>query len=205
MAELIPQFQDLTEVRSIGYEKDREIDSIQTEFSFIVAAPGQCIKYHVARDFQHISSMNNWWPSHSGQNRELKFLWKRNKNGNNLEREPERVHWDFCDTRYKQLSAQLAAGGCGFKLAVPPISFKEHYRYFTLMRMPVVVSPFRQKFLEKLNYHLIDTGKLASYWINGWKPEVYSHAMEYKFFGITNDIWAARGSEWLSYNTKQHL
>jgi hypothetical protein len=207
MSCLIPQFQDLTEWYGVsdGYNVQESLKAIKTEFTFAVAAPSQNIGYLIKEGFNHLSSMNNWWPSHCGQNRELKFLWLKKEGILNLAKAPLRSSWGFGDERKeKYLSDQLAKGGCGFKLAIPPIASKDHYRYFTLMRLPVRVSSLRQKLLAKLNYRLIDTGKLASYWVNGWEPKVYSHEMEYKFFGITQSIWSSRGDDWWTYEPSQH-
>lgn len=200
---MVPQFQDLTEIPG-GYIVG--IKRLQTEFAFAVAAPGQNFKDLSDYGFKHLADMNNWWPTHAGENRKLEFWWLK-QDAANLEKAPMRRGWCYYEhgsSEEAALKRQLASSGCGFKLAQPPISKKEHYRFFTLLRMPIVVSPLRLKLLKEMNYRHIDTGKLASYWLNGWDPKEYSHAMEYKYFGITHAIWSAKGNRWWHYEASQH-
>lgn len=207
MYNLVPQFQDLTEGTGLGCHENpqlkKQLKELKTEFVFGVSAVGQSGEYLKQYGFKHLATMNNWWPTHAGENRRMDFYWLKQEDAPNLPKVPERKTWGY-NSQYKSLSEQLASGGCGFKLGEAPICMKEHYRYFTLMRLPVKVSPLRQVLLAKMNYKLIDTGKLASYWLNGWNPEKYTYENEYKFFGITQKLWMDRGQEWKFYEASQH-
>lgn len=210
MEDIVAQFQDLTEGHGIYAPHPNTADNvrnIQTEFAFAISSPTQSGAYLEKYGFAHLSSMNNWWPSHAGQSRELKFYWRKDPKAPNLDKKPQRMNWgrDYYDSRKEgKLSKQLALSGCGFKLATGPVTIKEHYRFFTLMRLPIEPTKTQKALLEKLHYRHIDTGRLASYWINGWKPEEFSFDKEYKFFGISSAIWAQRGDEWYTYEASQH-
>src|SRR5271165_5561748 len=94
--EVTPQFKDLTECRGLyGNDYRLDMDSIETEFAFAVTAPGQASQGSalVEAGFTHISSMNNYWSSHAGQNRELKFFWQKLKGKKNLQGDVVRVCW----------------------------------------------------------------------------------------------------------------
>jgi hypothetical protein len=185
-----PQFQDLTEGTQIGEYRNtlkESLKNLKTEFIFGVAAPGQDASYLKDFGFKHLSTMNNWFYSHSGQTRPLSFYWLKREGAKNLDEAPTRKVWCGGEV-LPTINGALSYGGCGFKLGVAPLSRKLHYQAFTLLRLPIEVSRVQAKLLKKLHYRHIDTGKLASYWINGWDPKEYSSAREYKFFG-TKSTW----------------
>jgi len=57
--------------------------------------------------------------------------------------------------------------------------------------MPLKLNDVQKRFMEEYHYRLLDTGKLATYWVNGWKPEEYSMEKEYKFFNTNQTKWRA--------------
>jgi hypothetical protein len=211
--ELLPQFPDLTEVKDLYYESNfapEKIRALKTEFAFAVTGPNSNIAenrlMHVG--FKAISQMNNWWSSHAGESRCLTFYWKK-WDRPNLQGSVERVTWQ--NQKYIKgeiLSSlppygHLASGGCGLKLLENFLSKKHAYRFFTLQRMPLEPTALQLKKLASLNYRLVDSGKLASYWINGWDPDTYDVKKEYEFFGTTKEIWGGKGHDWNSYEERQ--
>lgn len=209
MDSIVPQFEDLTEGRGLfncAGTTEENVKAIKTEFSFAVAAPSQGGEYLEKYGFRHVSTMNNWWPTHAGQNRALKFFWRKDEKAPNLPKKPARISWQMGNyqDKAKRLALQLAHSGCGFKLCTPPVTMKDHYRFFTLMRLPIEPTDSQVKLLKKLNYRHLDTGRLASYWINGWEPKKYSFDREYDFFGINQNIWSSRGEGWYTYEAAQH-
>ena len=199
---MIVQFPDLTEF-PCSSELAR-VNSVQTEFAFYLGAlvdeSYNGIKDATRFGFTAISRMNNWWPTHNGENRALTLYWKRchDRSGGPLEVVVMRMQWprsrDF-KRDFKSITKHLAASGCGFKIGEPPLKAELFHRFFTLMRMPVKVSPIRVKWLTAHNYRLIDTGKLASYWVNGWDPKTYSIENEYRYFKTSQAEWALHGRD----------
>ena len=194
--ESVIQFPDLTEVL---YESGlREPALYKTEFVFYLAA---CTRSPLAvnNGFTLVSSMNNWWPSHGGEERQMNLYWLRNPN----KTEPQvskPLRWgDRWVNSYKGTScekhlSQTAASGCGFKIGQLPFKAELYNRFFTLMRLPLVLSTTRQKWLIDHHYKPLDTGSMAQYWINGWDPKEHSFETEYEHFKITRADWKVEGS-----------
>ena len=122
--------------------------------------------------FVSISSMANWSSYHNPTHSKLTFWWLRLR-----ERYPtaekmwlttypvQRTSW--CSSK------DLAKGGCGYKLGEPPLSRAKFYRFFTMLRMPPIVGPQHLKKLVDWNYRMFDSSPEASFWINGWDPDVW--------------------------------
>lgn len=185
---LIVQFPDLTEWSGLGDDYDPKY--VRTEFAFGVAAPGSLTGNITAAGFQHVSSMNNWWPTHKGQDRELKLYWKK-FDGKGILPELEVTRKKWCvwkeedaakgDKTY-YVKKDLAASGCGFKIAQPPLKRISFYRFFSLLRMPLQPMKVQLKWLTTNHFRLLDTGTQASFWCNGWEPKEWDIKMERKFF-----------------------
>lgn len=196
------QFPDLTE---IDYAKDmtqESIKQIKTEFIFHLAAPYYEGINKTKFGFKAVSCMNNWWPSHAGENRKLTLWWMRSPGFLEGPQIADRKVWpSYClaDRKYGKIVKWLSHTGCGLKIGEPPFTVKlfdtQFNRFFTLLRMPLIVSPLKQRFLASRNYRHLDTGKLASYWINGWEPEKYDVEEEYKYFKTTRAEWAEHGED----------
>jgi len=186
----IVQFPDLTEIETISCNAISK-SHIKTEFAFGVAAPNQDTTLLKDLGFKHLASMMNWWPSHWGHKRELKFFWLRLE-----EREPQlpgRLRWchePSADPKTGNfyITKDLAASGCGFKLGTPPLQRASYFRFFTLLRMPVKPGKIQQKWLGLNFFRHIDTGAQASYWVNGWEPGQWSMKEELaRFKGYTDE------------------
>ena len=185
------QFPDLTELRGPNiYEKPK------TEFVFYLKAIGDCKEAERA-GMTPISCMNNWWPTHCGEKRKLTLYWMRNPGSDGTPQSTNRRKWTYSSYRsteaFAKVEAHMGATGCGLKIGEPPLKVSLFHKFFTLMRMPVEVKPAQVKWLTRHNYRLIDTGKLASYWVNGWKPEEYSIEKEFEYFKTSQKEWAETG------------
>lgn len=181
--ELFVQYPDLTECYNIGYEPV-DVESIGTEFAFGVAAPGQRISILKEMGFEHVSSMNNWWPTHKGQDRELKLMWRKLEGRPNNPAKVKRLRWGYGDSKdvFQYISKDLAYGGCGFKIAQPPLKRASFYRFFTLLRMPLQPTKVHHSWLKMNHFRLLDTGTLATFWCNGWDPNEWNIKKEREFF-----------------------
>lgn len=197
------QFRDLTEVL---YNPNSYYQfcakKVQTEFTFYLQAPGGDPGALAQMGFKHVSSMNNWWPSHRGQTRTLKLWWIKQEDKPNLEKDPERRKWYFNHAGYEYynpITQHMAASGCGFKIGVPPLPKKTlnaagFYRFFTVLRLPLEeLKPLEQKWMKLNHFRFLDKGKLAQYWVNGWEPKDYTPEMEYAFFKTTPQKWLEHG------------
>lgn len=194
------QYPDLMEVSSIAYDKDTLFKTQGTEFAFNTCL---CNIHQSVQDneygnskrkneqmlsaeelgFKAISVMHNWWPSHyyeADKGRPLVFYWQRL-----IDKVPDnhkfpiakRKTWCYGAGRadYEFHEIDLQSSGCGFKIGVPPLSINKFARFFTLLRMPIEPHKIQLGWLKQFNFRLIDTGKLASYWINGWPIETYNY------------------------------
>lgn len=193
------QFPDLTEFNT-PYEIDKEtVKKVKTEFAFYLSSLDSGRK-HIAilkpLGFTSVSVMNNWWPTHYGEERPLTLYWKRCNDGTG--KSPvcrRRIWWGMAIAEYEQIRQHLAGSGCGLKIGEPPLKAELFHKFFTLMRLPVVVSPPQKKWLLTHNYRHLETGKLASYWINGWKPGEYCIEKEYEYFKTSQKDWADHGMD----------
>lgn len=188
------QFPDLTEITYFygGYDSVllhqqlQEIKLIPTEFMFYLGSPSHFPDSPPQVGLKPVAAMNNWWPSHHNSARKLVLYWARNPNYNpDTSVLPTRKVW--CEY------ANLAASGCGLKIGVPPMRTKLFNRYFTLFRMPVKVSRVQEKWLTLHNYTHLDTGKLASYYVNGWNPETYDKNVEFAHFKLNEQEYIKNG------------
>jgi hypothetical protein len=84
--------------------------------------------------------------------------------------------------RYNLHSTQ--GTGCGMKIGQLPLSSHYWYRYLTLMRMPTIenITDIQVKWLDRRHFRYLGEGSLASYWVNGWKPEEYSVSKEKEYW-----------------------
>lgn len=203
---MIVQLPDLTEVLW-AHNLPEEVPEAETEFLFFLSGP--CGGHrNLPEGMQPVSCMNNWWPSHHGEMRTLTLYWMRPPNGTKDPQPCKRKKWLYDEERrmkyptskFNAIKEHLAASGCGFKIGVPPFRVKLFHRFFTLMRMPVEVKPIQKRWLTLHNYRLLDIGAMASYWVNGWKPEEYSEEKELAYFKTTQKEWAEHGMDGYNYN-----
>lgn len=196
---LQPQFRDLIEINGIAFHKnlyckaslDYNLKQIRneatTEFVFGCASPGNQWEPLLEEGWKEISCMGNWWPTHSGDNRKLTLLWKKNEKFKNLPALPARTHWYIHQYNKKHLNyviaKDLAGSGCGFKLISRMPEKRLHWRYFTLARLPRKVSEDKVVKLTALGYRKFDEGTMASYWVNGQDPTTFTFENEFKFLG----------------------
>lgn len=193
---LVTQFPDLTEIKYTSVVTQEDIREVKTEFMFFLKAPHSSGIPAEGLGLKPVSMMNNWWPSHNGENRALTLYWARVPHSEGIPQLAERKRWEYSSTEaYADIEQHLAASGCGLKIGEPPLEVALFHRFFTLMRMPVEVKLIQKRWLTKHNYRLLDTGKLASYWVNGWSPEEYSHAKEYAYFGTSQKEWREKGMD----------
>lgn len=211
-----PQFKDLTEVphmnlcyypkKSIQKEMYETLrDKIETEFTFWVASVEADLDYALEAGFKPVSKMNNWWPSHNGEDRPMTLMWLKLPDKKNLAVAPQRNRWyydrHYYGGRYTPILVNLAGSGCGFKLADNPVLGRRtmkptgFYRFFTLLRMPLKLGAIQQKWMTLNNFRLLDTGTMSTYWVNGWEPEKYDIYEEYKFFKTTREEWERHGMD----------
>jgi hypothetical protein len=195
---LVPQFPDLTEQMYMGYVNDC-VNKVKTEFMFFVKSMdrGQNADA-IGLGYKPVATMNNWWPSHAGEIRPITLYWMRAPKGTTELQPVERKRWAWREnekTKYVAIKKDLAASGCAFKIAEPPINPKKFFKYFSLLRMPLVMSPQRKSFLKGLNYRQIDTGAHASFWVNGWDPKTYNIEKEFAFFKTTQKEWKDHGED----------
>jgi hypothetical protein len=198
------QFPDLTEINwmrdswKAGVVTPKHLAEIKTEFIFFVRAVGVS-QNAMELGFKPVSAMNNWYYAHKCEARRMLFYWMRNPNPQVEEQKPYRCSWGI--NRYydnhlpphvpnRENPSQdtfLAASGCGFMIGEPPFEKKWFHRFHTLMRMPVAVPRPQAKELVQHGFRLLDTGKLASYWINGWALDQYSYQKECEYFNCNED------------------
>lgn len=192
------QYPDLTELVYSSNGVKKHVKETKTEFIFHLSAPHNYIvtkSYLLDAGFQKVSCMNNWWPSHRGEERTLTLFWMRAPNGLLEPQCCKRKAWmNYSPMHDSYFHGQhMALSGCGFKIGVPPLgefATARFHQFFTLMRMPVIVKPLNLKWLKKHNYRHLDTGFMASYWINGWKPKEYNIKKEYEYFETSREQWA---------------
>jgi hypothetical protein len=146
------------------------------------------------RGFTKLACMNNWWPSHYYDMRQLSFWWKVNETPKPIEKikvNPRfymNGHYEAggegqSEYKYpKGLCEGVRASGCGFKVSEPPLIKDRFIRYFTLLRLPLAITPAKKRTLTMWNFKHIATGKLAQFWLNGFAPETYTKLDELKFF-----------------------
>ena len=213
------QYPDITEIAylkgcgdAVAFgEKD-----VKTEFMFWLQAcdDGKKVPEADSLGLKRVSSMNNWWPSHCGQERKLTLWWRHLPGKKNVDKPGALRRWcsrgnyhaNFMNQEYAPngvvtdiICQSLAGSGCGFKLIDKTflkdcdykcdLRARSFYRFFTLIRMPLELNKKEAKFMEDYNYRLLDTGKLATYWVNGWPSEKYSIKEEYKFFETSLAKW----------------
>jgi len=63
------------------------------------------------------------------------------------------------------------------------------------MRLPVEITSLQKRWLNMYNFRHLDTGKLASYYVNGWKPEEYTSTKEFEYFKTTQKEWKEHGMD----------
>lgn len=193
------QYPDLTELTHFYHNDYLEdlFSSTTTEFLFFLEALPAKLYTPLDYGFKPISSMNNWWPTHKGENREMKLWWMKMPRPFPKPRPVDRVRWgeyfNYSEIRFTRNVLHMAASGCGFKIGEPPFKARLFHRFFTLMRMPVETNRVQKRWLKLHNYRFVDKGELASYWVNGWPCETYSIDKEYKYFNTDQAEWKKRG------------
>jgi hypothetical protein len=173
-----------------------DLNEIKTEFAFHLSA-SQANNFDATKaGMQAVSVMNNWWPTHNGEERKLTLYWAKLKDKPNIQEVVEPRRWNFGEYKFMSIQKELAGSGCGFKLIEPPIVRARHWMYFTLVRLPLQINKVRERLLKALNYRHLDTGTMAQYWINGWDPKTYSIEKEYEFFNTSQEEWEKKGRGW---------
>jgi hypothetical protein len=175
-----------------------------TEFAFGVASPGQNYDELLEADgYKNLACALNWYPSHIGEKRILKFWWKKypeniepqipqvRRYGGNVRNEAWRIPGSGM-TNYYKYTGVLAGTGCGFAFMDFPIPFKRSeripMRYFTLLRAPLKLHRVQETWMKCWRFKKIDEGRLASYWLNGFDPKGYKPADEIEY-------WKQRAAE----------
>ena len=184
------QFPDVTEIvnsyQLANFSKVSLCEEIPTEFAFATTACTITTKIEEMKmaGFAEISAMNNWWPTHSSTHRKISFWWRRMRTEGIKEITASRKSCGYGTegTLTGYHNPYLQKSGCGFKLAEPPLLRKQFFRYFTMLRMPLAITPNQKRWLTACNFHKFDDGEFASFWINGWPPETYTYAEEAAFF-----------------------
>jgi hypothetical protein len=188
---MFTQFSDLTEVYTTSlrdYTEANLHDMVQTEFLFGTTTKWQnSHKFCKQLGFKAVSCMNNWWPTHDGDNRTMTLWWKRLREKQDAPLEPQPCHWGMNAEKYGIHERHTQASGCGFKIAEPPLRRNLFFRYHTLLRLPIDPNRIRRKWLEKHHFWLLEVGSFASFWVNGWKPE------EYDWLTVEVPFWKQRG------------
>lgn len=164
------------------------LNEIKTEFAFATVACAKSYQSHVAKaltdaGFSAITTMSNWFYSHSGQWRPITFYWKRMKSVEESEEVPFKTTYWYTDSNFvsKNPVKTIHASGCGFGLNFGRFS-NRYWRYFTLFRTPLSLTPGRENWLKMRNFRLLDTGKFAKYYINGWDAESYTVDKEKEYW-----------------------
>lgn len=202
---LATQFPDLTELTHFHHVLDinKYMTLCSTEFLFYVEAyrtNAESFDSPENYGFKALAKMNNWWPSHRGETRPLTLWWKRMPQPLPKPVTVYRKRWSFYgDAKvYKRHEPHMAVSGCGFKIGELPLRTRLFHRYFTLMRLPLIINKIKETWLINHNYRLIDKGELAQYWLNGWPVDTYSPEVEYKYFKTSPKEWEIKG-ETLAY------
>ncbi len=193
---MVIQFPDLTEVMYGNELANISPSTCQTEFAFQLKSPVTETSDRMFKEsgFKAVSIMNNWWPSHAGEIRPLTLYWMRATKENPLPEKIYRQKWTYCSSsKWAILEQHMAGSGCGLKIGELPFRKSLFHRYFTLMRLPVEITPLQKRWLAMYNFRHLDTGKLASYYINGWKPEEYTSTKEFEYFKTTQTKWKETG------------
>lgn len=134
-------------------------------------------KYLSQMGFERISSMINWSPLHT-DTRIIDLFWLKNPNPTSPNR-ATRTPWSGSST---WLSKHCQATGCGFKVLDCELQHRRNWRFHALMRMPIMPSPRQLWWLNRFHYRHIATGKLSSYWTNGWVPKEYTTEKELRYW-----------------------
>lgn len=192
---MIIQFPDLGEETASNYTNSLPVTLPihYPEFSFMVYKDNdettRATRYFTEQGYKHISCMNNWWITHLHEYRTLNFWWKKHKDGK-ADLAAKRERWSgYAQAKlYPVTVPYLQATGCGFKLGKIPLLNIKWYRYFTLLRMPLVkdINLHHKYWMKKKNFNFLDEGSIASYWINGWPSTQYSEEFERSFWKLND-------------------
>lgn len=194
---IVVQFPDVTEYYYQYDMSPKASEAVKTEFAFNLGA----FRNHSAEaediGLKPVSTMMNWWPTHAGEIRPLTLFWGRAIYDNGIPQPTNRTYWRFArqDPVWNKIVFDLAASGCGLKIAEPPLKKEKFHRFFTLLRMPLKLAPIQVKWMAKYNFRLIDTGRLATFWVNGWDPKTYNENEEFKYFSTTKNEWNRHGMD----------
>jgi hypothetical protein len=173
----VPQFPDVTEINGIwnligtNTEAALRRKGLPTQFMFATSATYSMVRDLETFNFRPLARMTNRNPVHEKEEgRFITFWWKRLRNTQKIVVKPEPKHYIMSTVDVPD----LAAGCCGFKLLEGKIPLTP---YFSLLRMPLAMPEPRVQQLSHAGYRLIDTGSLATFWLNGDPLEVgkYEH------------------------------
>lgn len=191
--------------------------NVKTEFAFATVSFASRQEHTVTAlkdlGFIPITTMNNWWYSHYSEWRPITFYWKRMKSiEESVEIPYNTKYWysvsDNASFMKPNPVQTIHASGCGFSLNFNRFSSK-YWRYFTLFRAPLKLTPGKQNWLKQRNFRLLDTGKFAQYYINGWDTDKYTKELEqdyWKGVGVSLDAREpvkfdhAKVNEWRAKN-----
>jgi hypothetical protein len=163
----VPQFPDVTEINGIWHLKDitsersLRLKALRTQFMFATSVNYSNIGQLKVLDFHPLARMTNRNPVHEKEGgRFITFWWKRLRNAQKIAITPQPKHYIMTTVEVPD----LAAGCCGFKILEDRIPLTP---YFSLLRMPLAMPEPRIQQLNHAGYRLIDTGSLATFWLNG--------------------------------------
>jgi hypothetical protein len=178
------QAPDVTEILSHGLvnlTEDSLREKVKTEFAWVVTSSAVTGKITIDAlerlKFKEISRMSNHYPGHKGQRHHLTFWWKRVHDKSKVLGPIQRTYW--CE-----VDKWTTSGGCGFKMGEPPFkgSLIQLTNFFSLIRIPNTKNVLKyEKIIAKHNFQRVDTGELATFFVNGWRRG-WSYEKEMKFF-----------------------
>jgi hypothetical protein len=162
----VPQFPDVTEINGIWHLKNINTEAallrkgLSTQFMFATSVIYSTVTQLYALGFHPLALMRNNNPVHGGEKRLITFWWKQLRKTQKITVTPIPKHYIMTTVEVPD----LAAGCCGFKLLEDKIPLTP---YFSLLRMPLAMPEPRLQQLSHEGYRLIDTGSLATFWLNG--------------------------------------
>lgn len=157
---------------------DKHASKVSSEFAFCVTSASQMTpnggSYNVSpylRDagWRLVGQKLNWYPSHNGDH--CVGVWfKRLRTGGV---DMSVVQPRQCYNGGPPSPKNLVWSSCGAKFLVGLSQLRWGNKMLSLARLPVDI-PLRWKpFLKVHGWRHVDTGQLASYWVNGWEPADY--------------------------------
>lgn len=186
------QFPDLTELAGVHrvlhfhqFKVAVPISAFKTRFTFAVGAPTydpireqQQVDSLTYAGFKPIAKMYNWFASHIGEHRVLKFYWRKDS------------ELGFTETCFREVwgthhgipNFMVCKSGCGFGLNEFNPETPLIKQYFNLIRAPLKLSKEQEAELTGSNYRYLDESELAQYWVNGWPFDAYTEEIEMNYW-----------------------